>query len=1115
VTGTRILADPEKLARLPYIPADVWQQIQPHGLLGVHVGIRVRQSPNASIDVRTEIDFLETSVRFPTLGLAVSRTVGSVEIEGGVVRLAGIHGRALGGTVSADGRLDLGLAPPRLEVDLGLDRVRVANTPREWRLSERGIAGSLSGIATLRIVLANGEVDLSASTGHGVIENASFLGMPIESVRLTMQAAESEQDRHGGEWRPRSLAHTAADSTQSVSTSGPAIQFPKDVRAEVTLHNVDVAELSTRMKAVGIQVPTRIAGRLSGQLDATLPFQRIGEIDAWKLRAEVGLKNAVVEGLAIESVDASLSLENGVLDVRDFRGTFSAPNAQQGPMVLQTVPAGGGSSPPPGRIQGRLRAAIQPPGRVVGEFFAHEVPIQRLTTPRLDAKSAVTGTLHAKAHVAADLKQLADPGSWEGSAEISSNRVSCGTAVLDGLSAAIELRDGRLEVRKFTAHQAGRPLSGELGIDLRSPHAFGARVEVTDWQLDDLLTVFPSVAHSVPITGRLSARANAVGTLAPWRIEESTGDGVLAAVRFRRTAFGDLPFRWTTERAKGVIVADVEGRAFRGSVDVQARIPMSKGTIEGWAEFSHIDASQIGPLLPRDDLKLGGFANGKLSFQIRMDGSDDQPPFSGSLRLSAPELSIRNVAAEALIAELRLRGGVLAYDAHAESLGGKVQIKGEVALSPDTTGPQASGRAQAVGFQLAELWRGFGVTGALARFQGIGAVDAAVRASAGLGDVQATGVFEFRELRWGSHLALGHLRGTVTRTSSGWRLDPLAGELLGGTAKGAAWAQSGANGGDRGGFDVDLDRVSLKRALAFLPWLARHADGTGVFHLAGRLADSLYVDGEATVEHARILGLPLTELKVPIEMRYSPQAGVGELQVRRLSGRFAGGVMRADGTFHFGSRRDFSVVMRVTELDLESFTRLSADTRRPASGRISGSLAFSGSDPADLRKLRGKIDLDLDDASLFELPVFRELGRFFGASRGGVFEDGSLSASIANRQILVDELTLAGRVAQIHASGTVGFDSQLNLEVLVNTSQIIPETGQSLVAIIPGLGEVLGRRDQAFSRVSNYLSNRLLKLRVTGTLRNPQVNVDPAIAVTEAAVGFFGGIMKLPLSLVR
>jgi translocation and assembly module TamB len=277
----------------------------------------------------------------------------------------------------------------------------------------------------------------------------------------------------------------------------------------------------------------------------------------------------------------------------------------------------------------------------------------------------------------------------------------------------------------------------------------------------------------------------------------------------------------------------------------------------------------------------------------------------------------------------------------------------------------------------------------------------------------------------------------------------------------------------------------------------------------------MYVDGEATVEHARILGLPLTELKVPIEMRYSPQAGAGELQVRRLSGRFAGGVMRADGTLHFGSRRDFSVVVRVTELDLESFTRLSADTRRPASGRISGTLAISGTDPTDLRRLRGKIDLDLDDASLFELPVFRELGRFFGASRGGVFEDGSLSASIANRQILVDELTLAGRVAQIHASGTVGFDSQLNLEVLVNTSQIIPETGQTLVAIIPGLGEVLGRREQAFSRVSNYLSTRLLKLRVTGTVRNPQVNVDPAIAVTEAAVGFFGGIMKLPLNLVR
>ncbi len=38
---------------------------------------------------------------------------------------------------------------------------------------------------------------------------------------------------------------------------------------------------------------------------------------------------------------------------------------------------------------------------------------------------------------------------------------------------------------------------------------------------------------------------------------------------------------------------------------------------------------------------------------------------------------------------------------------------------------------------------------------------------------------------------------------------------------------------------------------------------------------------------------------------------------------------------------------------------------------------------------------------------------------------------------------------------------------------------------------------------------------MTGTLSSPSVNLDPAIAVTEGAVGFFAGVLKLPLELLR
>ena len=176
---------------------------------------------------------------------------------------------------------------------------------------------------------------------------------------------------------------------------------------------------------------------------------------------------------------------------------------------------------------------------------------------------------------------------------------------------------------------------------------------------------------------------------------------------------------------------------------------------------------------------------------------------------------------------------------------------------------------------------------------------------------------------------------------------------------------------------------------------------------------------------------------------------------------------------------------------------------------------MSGPEPDQPERYRGRIDLDLDDASLVELPVFRELDRFLGRPRGGVFEDGDVHAVIANRQVVIESLTLDGRLVQLHAVGTIGFDTQLDLEVLVNTNQIICQTGQALARLVPGLSDASGRRNVASARFASFLSNRLLKFRVTGTIAAPSVTSTPPWPSARGPSGFFAGVLKLPLELLR
>ena len=223
------------------------------------------------------------------------------------------------------------------------------------------------------------------------------------------------------------------------------------------------------------------------------------------------------------------------------------------------------------------------------------------------------------------------------------------------------------------------------------------------------------------------------------------------------------------------------------------------------------------------------------------------------------------------------------------------------------------------------------------------------------------------------------------------------------------------------------------------------------------MGQSVRADGEFSVASARLFGMPVTEFRAPGELDYAPGGGSGTLRLRPWSVRFAGGRITGDARLGFGIDPSFHVDAQLASIDLESLLRVVSDSKKPASGRVSGKLSLGGPGPERPERFRGRIDLDLDDASIGELPVFRELDRFLGAAQGGVFEDGDLHAAIGNRTITVEAFTLEGRLVQLHGTGTVGFDQQVNLEVLVNTNQIIgadrPGVG---LAGSPGLSDGSG-----------------------------------------------------------
>jgi translocation and assembly module TamB len=181
-------------------------------------------------------------------------------------------------------------------------------------------------------------------------------------------------------------------------------------------------------------------------------------------------------------------------------------------------------------------------------------------------------------------------------------------------------------------------------------------------------------------------------------------------------------------------------------------------------------------------------------------------------------------------------------------------------------------------------------------------------------------------------------------------------------------------------------------------------------------------------------------------------------------------------------------------------------------GQVSGRFDFSGSDVRSLDDLTGTLEARLQQTQALQLPVLQQLTPFLlgGQSSAAVFQNGSLRGRLIRGAVRIDQLTFSGSVLQLFLAGTVTLQGRLNLEVTANTGNL---------GVNPAFLRVLGLRVPAVGPIpvmllmeaSTYFSNRVVHLRVTGTVRSPVVTIEPLSLLTEEALRFFLNRANLPV----
>src|SRR5262249_28837570 len=159
---------------LPYVPPDVWEQVQATGRTSADVRVRLwGTKPN--VHYRVTLAPRDTRIHVAAIDLDADRTSGQVVVEDGPVTLRGVRGATADGTVETEGERDFAQPATKLRFRVNVAGLTLRKRPARWGLPSQ-IEGKLTAKANLTLRVRDGKTDTRGSTGQGSITQAKLLG---------------------------------------------------------------------------------------------------------------------------------------------------------------------------------------------------------------------------------------------------------------------------------------------------------------------------------------------------------------------------------------------------------------------------------------------------------------------------------------------------------------------------------------------------------------------------------------------------------------------------------------------------------------------------------------------------------------------------------------------------------------------------------------------------------------------------------------------------------------------------------------------------------------------------------------------------------------------------
>ncbi|HEV3122658.1 MAG TPA: hypothetical protein VGY53_12175, partial [Isosphaeraceae bacterium] len=723
-------ADPEKEACIPFVMPQVWDHVVPRG--PVQIGLNLRLDPSATNPVHVDslVGFRHTDVMLPAIGLHGTDVVGDLTVNDGIVLLKDIHAQMLAGRVTMNGPLDFTQLPTRIELALGLDQIEVADLPSAWGMGTLEAKGRLSGKVPLKVSVGAGPLDFSATTGIAEMAKATLRGIPVENVHIDVPAAEPDARGPGSAGVAQAPAQQApAASAPKASATGPESPaagplLPPLVVAELRVADVPVERVRESLAEMGVKLPPVEGGRIWADGRARIPLGHLADVDRYDIRGQARLVQFTVEGTDYALVQTPFELVRGVLEFPRFDGRLADRPAGFSPAEKRAVAGKSPAQEPKlatsaqGVFHGQMRAEVAPMGKVHVKVEGERLQLSEVLAPVLPRPTPVTGEATIEADAVGRLDSLGDTKAWQAHGQVKNGSLVIQAIALDRISTRFQLADGQIELPDVQARLAEQPIRATIHAELSSPFPFRGRLDADRWNISDAVRLTKGAQHAEHLKGFLSAQGDVHGTMSPF---EATGNGQgrLDSFQTGSVAIGGVAFKWVL-RNNELELKPIEARPFGGGLTGQAYVPLTGvEPVEGSSVFSNIDAGKLASALGANGLELNGKGSGEVKFTF--------PPGAEELSIKAhltlPALSIRGVPYQDVVADLHTDKGTALYEVNAQSLGGKVLLKGNAPLfESDAASARSFAMAElhATRFSLARVWQLINVYGPLHNLDGEG-----------------------------------------------------------------------------------------------------------------------------------------------------------------------------------------------------------------------------------------------------------------------------------------------------------------------------------------------------------------------------------------------------------